>query len=188
MNKRKQITLYRIATLFLVAMLFSCTNNAKQVRDLLADKNLPIGIAKKAYHVYKDSGRITSKLITPLLYDYSNRKNNPYSEFPEGVKIISIESNEKDSTTVVGDYAISYSKTLVSEIKGNVVITNHTNNSKLETEQLFWDQKEKYFFSEHKFRLTTQNDTINGVGFESKQDLTKWVAKDITGNIKTTEK
>ena len=79
-----------IAAIFLVAMFFSCTNNVKQVRDLLADKNKPIGIAKNIFHVYKDSGFITSKLITPLLYDFSNRKKHPYNEFPMGIKIITI--------------------------------------------------------------------------------------------------
>ena len=61
-------------------MLFSCSNNAKEVRDFLASKNLPVGKATDAYHVYKDSGKITSKLITPLLRDFSNRKKHPYKE------------------------------------------------------------------------------------------------------------
>jgi len=172
-----------IATISLVAMLFSCTNNAKEVRDLLADKNKPIGIAKNTNHVYKDSGRITSRLITPLLYDFSNREGHPYSEFPEGLKIVSIDKTGVDSTTIIGNYGLSYSKTGVSEIKGNVVILNHTDEVKLETNQLFWDQRERYFFTEDGFRLTTHRDTINGFGFEANENLTKWIAKDITGDV-----
>ncbi|MDY0780215.1 LPS export ABC transporter periplasmic protein LptC [Tenacibaculum sp. IB213877] len=176
-----------IAAINLVAMFFSCTNDAKQVRDFLADKNKPIGIAKNAYHVYKDSGKITSKMITPLLYDFSNRKEHPYNEFPKGIKIVTISTDGKDSTTITGNYALSYSKTSISEISDNVVITNHTDNVKLETNQLFWDEKEAYFFTEDGFRLTTLRDTINGFGFESNQDLTKWIAKDITGNIQANQ-
>ena len=173
--------------MMIVAMLFSCTNDSKEVRDFLAEKNLPIGIAKDAFHVYKDSGQITSKLITPQLNDFSNRKNHPYNEFPKGVKIINFENDGKDSVTIIGDYALSYSKTSISELRGNVVVLNHTEKSKLETEQLFWDQKNKYFFSEKKFILTTPTDTINGVGFESRENLTKWVSKNITGDIITNE-
>ncbi|MAD96871.1 MAG: LPS export ABC transporter periplasmic protein LptC [Flavobacteriaceae bacterium] len=172
----------------LTAMLFSCSNNTQEVRDFLADKNLPVGKAKDAYHVYKDSGRITSKLITPLMLDYSNRKQHPYSEFPEGIKIINFKNNGADSVTITGDYALNYSRTSISEIVGNVVVLNHTDKSKLETEQLFWDEKEKYFISEKKFMLTTENlDTIIGVGFESKDDLTKHLAKKTIGRIKTKE-
>lgn len=166
-------------------MLFSCSNNTQEVRDFLASKNLPIGVAKDAFHVYKDSGRITSKLITPLLLDFSNRKKHPYNEFPKGIKIINFEG--KDSVTITGDFALSYSKTSVSEIKGNVVVLNHSENSRLETEQLFWDQKTKYFFSEKAFTLTTLKDTIYGIGFESKEDLSKHLAKKTTGKLETIE-
>lgn len=166
-------------------MLFSCTNDAKVVRDLLADKNLPIGIAKNAYHVYKDSGRITSKLKTPLLHDFSNRNEHPYNEFPEGIKIITFEKNGIDSTTITGNYGISYSKTSVSEIKGNVIVINHTDKTKLETDQLFWDQKLNYFFTEEKFKLTLPEGIITGIGIEAKQDLSKWIAKDVSGDLET---
>lgn len=168
-------------------MLFSCTNNTQKVRDFLAAKNLPTGIAKNAYHVYKDSGSITSKLITPLLHDFSNRKEHPYNEFPKGIKIINFSNKGKDSVTITGDYALSYSKTKVSEIRGNVIVLNHAEKSKLVTDQLYWDQTTKYFFSEEAFTLTTEKDTIKGVGFECKEDLSKHLAKKTKGRIETEE-
>lgn len=176
--------LKNIVTTLVIAMFFSCTNNAKKVKDFLVDKNLPIGVAKNGYHIYKDSGKITSKLQTPLLYDFSNRKEHPYNEFPKGIKIITIEKNGKDSTTITGNYALTYNKTSIAEIKGNVVIINHSKKSKLITDQLYWDQKLKYFFSEERFMLTTvEGDTVIGVGFECKQDLTKHLAKNPEGNL-----
>lgn len=168
-------------------MLFSCSNNTQKVRDFLASKNLPIGTAKNAYHVYKDSGKITSKLLTPLRLDFSNREQHPYSEFPKGIKIINFDKNGVDSVTISGDYALSYDKTKVAEIRGNVVVVNHTEHSKLKTEQLFWDQNTKYFFSEKEFTLTTRKDTIFGIGFECKEDLSKHLARKTTGKLETTE-
>ncbi len=171
-----------------ITMFFSCTNNAKEVRDFFAEKNLPIGVARNTNHVYKDSGRISSRMMTPLLHDFSNRYDHPYSEFPEGIKIITINKNGIDSTTITGNYCISYKKTAISEIKDNVVVLSHSDNVKLETNQLFWDQKSKFFFTEDGFRLTTKRDTINGFGFEANQDLTKWTAKDITGDVAANQK
>tara|TARA_R110001592_G_scaffold338351_1_gene625371 strand:- start:7285 stop:7851 length:567 start_codon:yes stop_codon:yes gene_type:complete len=183
----KKIIFKSIAVLYGTAMLFSCDNNTQKVRDFLADKNLPVGTAKEAYHVYKDSGRITSKLITPLLLDFSNRKEHPYSEFPKGIKIINFEKNGMDSVTIIGDYAISYPKTSISEIKGNVVVVNHREKSRLETEQLFWDENTKYFVSEKAFKLMTEKDTVFGIGFESKDDLSKHLAKKTTGKLETSK-
>ena len=182
-----QIISKSIGVYVIASMLFSCTNDAKEVRDFLAEQNRPIGIAQHAFHIYKDSGKVTSKLITPQLNDFSNRRNHPYNEFPKGVKIINFENGGKDSVTVIGDYALSYSKTSISELKGNVIVINHSEKSVLNTEQLFWDQKNKYFFSEKRFTLTTPTDTIRGIGFESRENLTKWVSKNVTGDIVTNE-
>lgn len=182
-----QIIKKSIAVTLVTGMLFSCSNNTQEVRDFLASKNLPIGTAKNAIHMYKDSGRISSKLITPLRLDFSNREMHPYSEFPEGIKIINFDKNEKDSVTISGNYALTYNKTEISEIKGNVKVINHTEGSKLVTEQLFWDQETKYFFSEKAFTLTTKTDTIYGIGFESREDLSRHSAKKTTGKLETTE-
>jgi len=171
-----------IVTLFFVTMLFSCGNDLKEVQDFLADKNLPIGIVKKVNLIHTDSGRVKSKLIAPLLYDFSNRKEHPYQEFPEGIKIVSFDK-KRDSVTLTADYTRTYSKTGISEIKGNVIVTNHKEKSKLFTEQLFWDQITHYFYTEKAFRLITQTDTINGRGFESKEDLSKVTMKDISGAV-----
>ncbi len=187
MNQILKITVKSIVVITITTVLFSCTNDSTKVRDFLAEKNLPTAVARKAHHVYKDSGRVTSKLTTPLLYDFSNRKNHPYNEFPEGITIINFENNGKDSITVIGDYALSYSKTSISELKGNVIVINHSDFSRLETDQLFWDKKNKYFFTEQEFTLTKINDTIIGVGFESMENLNKYVAKKTKGNIITNE-
>jgi len=187
-NFTNKIILKSIAVVATTAMLFSCINDSKKVRDFLADKNLPIGVAKDAYHVYKDSGRVTSKLITPLLHDFTNRKKHPYNEFPKGIKIINFSKNSKDSVTITGNYAISYSKTQVSEIKGNVIVVNHTEKSRLETEQLLWDQNTAFFYSEKPFVFTTPTSVVKGIGFECKEDLSKHLAKNVIGDIETQEK
>ena len=187
MNHIVNIIKKSIPLVVMIGMLFSCTNDSNKVRDFLAEKNLPIAVAKNANHFYKDSGKVTSKLSTSLLRDFSNREKHPYNEFPEGIKIINFENNGQDSITVIGDYALSYSKTSISELRGNVLVINHTYDSRLETEQLFWDKKNKYFFTEKSFKLTKTNDTVIGIGFESRENLKKYVAKRTNGNILTKE-
>ncbi|MDC9721680.1 MAG: LPS export ABC transporter periplasmic protein LptC [Urechidicola sp.] len=171
-----------IAVISMTAMLFSCGNSTQEIRDLLADKNLPIGIATDINNIYTDSGIVTSKLQAPLLHNFSNRENHPYSEFPEGVRIVTLDEN-MDSIVVTGNYAIIYSKTSNSEIRGHVVINNYLEHKKLMTEQLFWDQKTKYFYTEKAFTLYTLTDTIHGIGFDASENLETFIAKNIRGNI-----
>ena len=161
-----------IATILLVAMLFSCGNDFKEVNDFLADKNLPIGVTKNISLVYTDSGYVKNKLKAPLLHNFENRTKHPYQEFPNGIKITTFDK-KGDSTTITANYAITYSNTQISEIKGNVIVFNHTENLTLKTKQLFWDQKANYFYSSKKSTLSSLKDTLVGLeGFDSNVDLT----------------
>lgn len=171
-----------IAVISMTAMLFSCGNSTQEIRDLLADKNLPIGIATNINNIYTDSGIVTSKLQAPLLHNFSNRENHPYSEFPEGVRIVTLDKNN-DSIVVTGNYAIVYSKSNISEIRDHVIINNYLEHKKLITEQLFWDQKIKYFYTEKAFTLYTLTDTIHGVGFDASENLETFIAKNNRGSI-----
>lgn len=175
-----------IAVVLITAMFFSCTNDVKEVRDFLADKNLPIGEAYNINHKHTDSGRVDIKMKAPVMLDFSNRENHPYNEFPKGIKITSIEKNG-DSVTVEGDYAKSYRKTEVSEIKNNVVVKNYSQKNKLVTDQIYWDQKTHYFFTEKKFTFYTLTDTIYGTGFEATEDLKTWWVKNQSGVINIKE-
>ena len=62
-------------------------------------------------------------------------------------------------------------------------IKDEKEKTKLFTEQLFWDQTTHYIYTEKSFRLITKNDTINGRGFESNEDLSKVNMKDISGTV-----
>jgi len=186
MTKSVVNTIKNIAIVSTIAMFFSCTNDAKEVRDFLADKNLPIGEAYNINHIHTDSGWVNIKMKAPVMLDFGNRSAHPYSEFPNGIKITSIEKNG-DSITIEGGYAKSYAKTEISEIKNNVVIINYADKNKLETEQIYWDQKSHYYFTEKKFTFYTVTDTIRGTGFEASEDLKSWWVKNQSGVINIKE-
>ncbi len=171
-----------IAAIFLAAMFFSCGNEIKDIKDFLAEKNLPIGTAKNVNLIHTDSGKIKTRLIAPIMDDFSNRENHPYIEFPKGIEVITYDKNQ-DSVILTANYAISYSKTNISEVKTDVKVTNYAEKMKLMTDQLFWDSNEHYIYTEEKFTLITKSDTIHGVGFESNEDLTKVNMKSVSGTI-----
>ena len=182
MTKSVVKNIINIAVVITTAMFFSCKNDAKEVRDFLADKNLPIGESYNIDHKHTDSGRIDIKMKAKVMLDFANRKEHPYSEFPEGIKITTIDK-KNDSVTIEGNYARSYSLTHVSEIRDDVVVINHAERTKLTTNEVYWDQKTHYFFTEKKFVFYTPTDTIYGTGFEASEDLKKWWVKNQSGVI-----
>lgn len=180
-NKLSSITKF-----FLVMLFISCTNSIKEVRDFLAEKNLPIAIAKDINLIYTDSGKVKTKLVAPLLYDYSNRKAQPYKEFPKGLKLTTFQKNG-DSILIKANYGKSYTLTNISEINGDVEIINYKEKTKLNTEQLYWDQNLHYFFTEKKVRIISEKDTTFGIGFEANEDLSKAIIKNTSGTLYVNE-
>lgn len=160
----------------------SCTNDIKEVRDFLADKNLPIAVGKNINLIHTDSGIVKTKLRAPLLYDYSNRKEHPYQEFPEGLNLVTFQKNG-DSINIIANYGRSYTKTNISEIIGDVQIINYATKTKLNTEQLYWDQNLHYFFTEKKVRIISEKDTTFGKGFEANEDLSKAIVKNTSSTL-----
>ena len=175
-------TIKDIAIVFTIAMSFSCTNDVKEVRDFLADKNLPITEAHIFSHLRTDSGRVDMRMRAPIMKDFGNRTEHPYSEFTEGIILTTIDK-KLDSVTIEGDYAITYTKTGVSEIRENVVIYNHANKHKLVTSQIYWDKNTNYFFTEKNFVLYTPTDTIPGRGFESDENLQSWWVRNMRNGV-----
>jgi len=177
-----------IAILSWVAMLFSCKTDFEEINDFLSDKNLPIAETKNIFLVYTDSGYVKNKLNAPLLLDFENRKKQPYKEFPKGIKITTFDK-KGDSTTITSDYAITYGKTKISEIRRNVVVFNHAKKLTLKTKLLYWDQKENYFFSNKKAILTSVKDTFIGLeGFDSNADLTNATMMNNSGILYVNQK
>jgi len=185
-SQLKKYNFKGIASILLAMLFISCTNNIKEVRDFLADKNLPIAVAKNINLIHTDSGIVKTKLRAPLLYDYSNRKLHPYQEFPEGLKLTTFQDSG-DSILISANYGKTYTKTNISEIIGNVEIFNYASNTKLLTNQLYWDQNLHYFFTEKKVRIISEKDTTFGQGFEANEDLSKAIIKNTSGILYVNE-
>ena len=107
MSKKNSYRLLNIATILIVAMFFSCGNDIKEVQDFLAEKNLPIGAAKNVHLIHTDSGKVVTILTAPVMHDFSNREDHPYTLFPDGVKIVSFD-DKGDSVILTAGYSISF--------------------------------------------------------------------------------
>lgn len=158
-----------IVTITIVAMVFSCENSLKDVQKFNQSSFVPTGEADSINLKYTDSGKIKSILKSPKMLDYSNIKN-PFTEFPIGISVTMFDDNGK-TTTIVADYAISYKKTDIIDLQGNVVINSH-DGKKLETSQLYFDQKNEWFFTEKEFKYTDEaGGYLQGPGVDFSKDF-----------------
>ena len=115
------------------------------------------------------------------MLDYSNIKN-AFTEFPNGITVTMFDDNGK-TTTIVADYAISYKKTDIIDLQGNVVINSH-DGKKLETSQLYFDQKNEWFFTEKIFKYTDEaGGFLQGPGVDFSKDFKVFNMQKSSGEV-----
>lgn len=153
-------------------------NNFKEVNKIGISENEPIGVAEHINLKYTDSGRVTANLISPKMYDYSNRKF-PFNEFTEGVKLHLYDENNKRNT-VISDYAIVYDKTNLIDLRGHVVVSTSDKDT-LFAEQLFYDQKSEWLFTNLPVKFKSTDYVTHGNGFDSDKAFTKAQVLEING-------
>jgi LPS export ABC transporter protein LptC len=134
--------------IFIFILLLSCEDNFQEIQNINSKNILPIGITENLKLIYTDSAKVKAILYSNLNKDFTNQ-SFPYSEFPDGVKI-TFYDNDLNETIVTSDYAITYNKTNIVNLIGNVVINNF-DGSELKTKQLYWDPEQEWLFTEEKF-------------------------------------
>ncbi len=164
----------------------SCkSNDPEEIKALTEQMDVPTLTVENLETTMLDSGRVKHRLITPLLIRYENT-DEPYDDFPKGLHFLSYKMNGEISAQIKCNNARHYSKTDLWELNNNVEAINEKGEI-LNTEQLFWDMKKKLIYSDKHVKITTKSDIINGIGFESKDDLSNYTIKNITGIVEIEE-
>jgi LPS export ABC transporter protein LptC len=175
-HNRLQLNSFRIFHLVTLILLiqFSCKNDIETINALTSDLNLPDQSAFNFETTYTDSGLMVGKIIAPEMNHYNN-KEEPYFEFPAGMKVIFYDESGNSESTIEANYAIYHENTDIWDARGQVIADNPRKGEKLETEQMFWNQREERIYTDKFTKLTNSDGVFYGEnGFESRQDLTKW--------------
>jgi LPS export ABC transporter protein LptC len=167
-----------ISTVYIVFS--SCESNFKDVQKINFSEFTPSGEADNFNLKYTDSGKIKSILVSPKMLDYSNVEF-PFTEFPKGIDVTIYDEKAK-RTFVTANYAISFKGTDIIDLQGNVVIKTES-GQKLETTQLYFDQKNEWFHTEKSFKLSAPNGVSYGEGIDFSKDFQIVNSQRVKGQI-----
>ena len=167
--------------LSVMTIFFSCEGSLKDVQKFNRTSFFPSGEADSINLKYTDSGKVKSILRSKKMLDYSNI-TNAFTEFPQGVLVTMFDENNQ-TTIIESDYAISYKKTDIIDLQGNVTITSH-DGKKLETQQLYFDQKNEWFFTEKHFKYSDgTGGYLQGPGVDFSKDFKIFNMQTTNGEI-----
>ena len=184
MTLNKTNTIKWIVTVFAVTLFFGCESNFKEIQKSNISEFFPSSDADMVNLKYTDSGRITAILVSSKMLDYAT-VSYPFTEFPKGIDVTLYDKNAK-KTFIRSNYAISYKGSSIIDLQGKVKIYTEQGQT-LETEQLYFDQKNEWFFTERRFKFTDPKGISNGQGIDFSRDFKVINSQKITGEVETNE-
>jgi len=175
----KKSLLFSLTTI-VVFSLFACESNFKEVQKSTFAEFTPSGEADSINIKYTDSGSIKSILISDKMLDYATVEF-PFTEFPKGVSVTLYDENGK-RTFVTSKYAVTFKNTDLIDLQGSVKITNEIGQL-FETEQLYFDQKNEWFYTEKRYKFTDPKGVSFGEGVDFSKDFKIINSQSVSGEV-----
>ncbi len=159
-------------------MIAGCENDEKQVELISQKKNFPVETASNIEVLYSDSALVKVKLTAPEMKRFTGIK--PYVEMPKGINLTFYDDGLNIISTLKANYAINREQEDIMEARNNVVVVNEK-GEKLNSEHLIWNKRTHKIYSDVFATITTQNEIIQGNGFEANEDFSKYKINKVTG-------
>lgn len=189
MKKQHLHIIKNLVTAIVVTLFFSCNNNYSDVQKVGVLQNQPIGEVEDIdlkYTEFKDDTiRMLANLLSPKMLDYSNR-NFAFNEFPDGIELYIYDDNNS-KTTITSNYAIVYSETDIIDLRGDVQIATQENDT-LFTEQLYYNQKLEWAFTNEPWLFKRSVGPLHGIGFDSDKEFKNFQMLEMGGDFEMLEK
>ena len=160
-----------IATALAVAfVVYSCKGKLGEA-EALNIKETPVQTVDDMFIVHTENGKIQMRAEAPLMERYE-RDTLSYELFPKGFFVYGYTDDEKLETEIIADNArhLKYNDGRESwEAFGNVVVRNLIKQEVMETDTLYWDQKNEKIYTHCYVRMYSPDGFMQGYGMESDQ-------------------
>ena len=151
-------------------VVFSCKGKLAEA-DALNVKEAPVQTVDDMFIVQTENGRIQMRTEAPLMERYE-RDTMSFELFPKGFFVYGYTDSGKLETEIVADNArhLKYKDGRESwEAFGTVVVRNLIKQEVMETDTLYWDQKNEKIYTHCYVRMYSPDGFMQGYGMESDQ-------------------
>lgn len=166
----RHIKLYRmVAITFVVATIaVSCKNKLSNTNQIDLTTT-PSQIVENIVMVQSRNSKVEFRMEASLLERYDTDNNGSYELFPRGFKVNGYNEEGVLETSIVSDQAKHTNKDgeEVWAAFGNVVIKNFLKEEQMETDTIYWNQKEKKIYTDCYVKMFSPQGLMQGIGMES---------------------
>jgi LPS export ABC transporter protein LptC len=173
--RRTSRTYYFVAAALLMGCFFvftSCENDEKEV-DKFFKKQVAVEEARKVESYLSQSGIVKAKLTSP--YMLRVQADSPYMEFPHTMHVDFYNDSTVIESTVDSRYAkyVEFDRKVL--LRDSVLVISIKNGDTLRTQELWWDQDKKEFYTDKPAHVFQRDKIIFAKnGLRAAQDLTSY--------------
>ena len=170
-----------VSSLVLLTMFFSScgSKDITQNGDAVPREQIAVLLTDSVSTLISDSGITRYRIEAPqwLIFD---RTDPPYQEFPKGIYLEQFDSDLSVQASLKADYAYYDEKAQHWRLTGNVHALNRK-GEQFDTPELNWDQQTHRIYSDSTIHITREKSIIEGVGFDSNEEMSKYTILHPTG-------
>ncbi|MBE6331987.1 MAG: LPS export ABC transporter periplasmic protein LptC [Bacteroidales bacterium] len=166
---------------------YGCSDGDHQeVAVALYDGKIPMMVTHDVTMLISDSGIIKYRAITPTWVRFGDDTQidsvtkGAYQYFPDGIEFEQIDTVFEATETIVADTAYNWESRQMWHLIRNVSVTSRK-GEKFQTNDLYWDMKKHTVYSDSFIHIERADNIIEGYGFTSTDDFTKYEIKQTNG-------
>lgn len=152
-------------------VVFSCKGKLAEAEALDLSET-PVQTVRNMFIVQTENSGLQMRAEAPLMEKYEKGDSLSYELFPEGFNVFGYTDEGLLETRITSDNArhLKYKDGRETwEAFGNVVVQNLIKQETMETDTLYWDQKEEKIYTHRYVKMYSPQGFMQGYGMESDQ-------------------
>lgn len=153
----------------LVATLTACVNDLETIKKVSYKSGDPDERTRDLHVFYTDSGYAKVEVFAKLAETYS--KPEPVIKLKDGIEVKFFDEDGEVVSVLTALYGEIHQTKGTMFVRDSVQLFNEKKKQRMETEQLFWNQKDSTIFTNNQVTIRTPEALFFGKGVRTKQDF-----------------
>ena len=173
MNKQRTHSAFLFSfLLFLAATLTACVNDLETIKKVSYKSGDPDERTHDLHVLYTDSGYAKVEVFAKLAETYS--KPEAVVKLKDGIEVKFFDENGEIVSVLTALYGEIHQSKGTMFVRDSVQLFNAKKKQRMETEQLFWNQKDSTIFTDNLVTIRTPEALFYGKGVRTKQDFSSY--------------
>jgi LPS export ABC transporter protein LptC len=156
----------------LLGTLSACVNDLETIKKVSYKSGDPDERTKDLHVFYTDSGYAKVEVYAKLAETYS--KPEPVIKLKDGIEVKFFDEKGEVVSVLTALYGEIHQTKGTMFVRDSVQLFNEKKKQRLETEQLFWNQKDSTIFTDKQVTIRTPEALFFGKGVRTRQDFSSY--------------